>query len=233
MINYICRSFLWFGIAESQKPGKVNLLDVCKPKKFGGLGIFNLLVWNQVGIGKITWHICCMKDSLWVWWVHGIYTKGGKWGIFNAPPTASWVIKRLGSVNDLLWHWINRDTYSIKGVYVEMLNLEDKMQWRNLVWNRYSIPKIRIICWLMALGNLRTKDKLHHFGVTNDDLCPLCAAATKIGAHQFFECLISKLCLDGIKQWTWVKLKPVSILDTRRLNLNRFQQQILFSSIFQ
>ncbi|XP_057543353.1 uncharacterized protein LOC130821580 [Amaranthus tricolor] len=100
------------------------------------------------------------------------------------------------------------------------------MQWRNLVWSRYSIPKTRIICWLMALGKLRTKDNRHSIGVTDDDLCLLCATATETSANLFFECSFSNLCLDGIKQWTRVKLKSVSTMDTQKFKLNRFQQQI-------
>lgn len=63
-------------------------MDVCKPKTFSGLGLRNLLIWNQVDIGKIAWHISFMKDSIWVRWVHG-NTKGGNYGIFYVPPTTS------------------------------------------------------------------------------------------------------------------------------------------------
>jgi hypothetical protein len=52
-INAICRLFLWFGTADSHKPGLVNWKKVCKPKNVGGLGIRNLHVWNQSVVGKI------------------------------------------------------------------------------------------------------------------------------------------------------------------------------------
>ena len=152
---------MWFDISDSHKLGKVKWEDVCKPKKVGGLGLRNLLVWNQVAIGKIIWRISSMKDSMWVRWVHGVYTKGGNWGIFNAPPTRSWVIKKLFSIRDSLWCWIDQHHYFIREVYLGILNLDSKVQWRNLVWNRYSIPKTSLICWLMALGKLSTKEKLY------------------------------------------------------------------------
>ena len=65
-INSICRSFLWFGTADSHKPRLVNWKAVCKPKKVGGLGIRNLYIWNQSVVGKMAWHIHMMKESLWV-----------------------------------------------------------------------------------------------------------------------------------------------------------------------
>lgn len=57
--------------------------------KKGGLGIRNIETWNLVVIGKLAWHIYNMTESLWVKWVHGIYTKGTNWLIYNPPPTAS------------------------------------------------------------------------------------------------------------------------------------------------
>lgn len=77
-LNSICRAFLCFGNIESHIVGLVKWQEVCKPKRVGGLGIKNIHVWNQITVGKSAWHIHIMKDSLWVRWVHGLYTKGGK-----------------------------------------------------------------------------------------------------------------------------------------------------------
>ena len=41
-----------------------------------------------------------MHESLWVHWIHDVYTKGGRWMIFNPPLTASWVIKKMCKVKD-------------------------------------------------------------------------------------------------------------------------------------
>lgn len=76
-INAVRRSFLWFGISNSDKPGNVSWAKVCTPKKYGGLGIRHLDLWNKIAIGKVVWHIAMMKKSLWVKWIHNVYTKGG------------------------------------------------------------------------------------------------------------------------------------------------------------
>lgn len=101
-INAVCRSYLWHIEADCNSPGNVNWDQVCRPKKEGGLGVRNLQLWNLAAVGKIAWHISTMQDSLWVRWVHGVYTKGGRWELFNAPATASWVVKKLCKVKETL-----------------------------------------------------------------------------------------------------------------------------------
>ena len=76
IVNSICRSYLWFGVAHSPKPENINWKTICTPKKVGGLGIRNIHLWNQTAVGKIAWHIHMMRETLWVKWVHGVYTKG-------------------------------------------------------------------------------------------------------------------------------------------------------------
>lgn len=49
--------------------------------------------------------------------VHGVYTKGARWVIFNAPVKASWTIKKLCFVTVVLRPWICKDSYSVKEVY--------------------------------------------------------------------------------------------------------------------
>ena len=62
MINTVCRSFLWFGVSNNSKPRNMSWSKVCKPKKFGGLGIRNLHLWNLVAIGKVV----CYISSKWI-----------------------------------------------------------------------------------------------------------------------------------------------------------------------
>ena len=120
-INATCRSYLWNGKADSRSPENVRWEKVCRPKKEGGLGIRNLQAWNLAAVGKIAWHISSMQDSLWVKWVHEVYMKGGRWDLFNAPITASWVIKKLCRVKETLTRWMDQPTYSIETVYMNLM----------------------------------------------------------------------------------------------------------------
>ena len=121
IVNSICRSFLWFGVSYSHKPGNISWKEVCTPKKVGGLGVRNIYVWNQAAVGKIALHIHILQEFLWVKWVHGVYTEGGRWKIFNATATDSWIIKKLCAVTTAFKQWICNTVYSINEVYEHTL----------------------------------------------------------------------------------------------------------------
>lgn len=78
-INSVCRSFLWTGLAYSSKSGYTNWDRVRDSKKSGGLGIRNIMLWNNYAIGKIVWNIAQKQDSLWVRLVNGVYVKEKEW----------------------------------------------------------------------------------------------------------------------------------------------------------
>lgn len=51
----------------------MNWEKVCTPKKYGGLGVRDLFVWNYVAMGKIIWQIASEKDTIFVRWIHEVY----------------------------------------------------------------------------------------------------------------------------------------------------------------
>ncbi|XP_057544052.1 uncharacterized protein LOC130823450 [Amaranthus tricolor] len=182
--NFICRSFLWFGVSYSHKPGNISWKEVCTPK----------------------------KESLWVRWVHGVYTKGGRWEIFNAPATASWIIKKLCAGGS--WH---------------TLTTQHKIHWRHLVWNMISIPKTRFLCWLVAGHRLKTKEKLYQLGVVVDDVCPLCGLYPETHNHLFFNCPFSRSCVEAVKLCIGITLKPIARMDFQKRSIPKTKQHV-FSS---
>ena len=112
-VNAICRAYLWYGEFTKSSIGKVNWKQVCKPKKEGGMGVKNLKVWNHATVGKLAWYISSLQESLWVKWLHGVYTKGANWAIFNPPPTASWALRKLCGIKDKLSRFTSLPSYSI------------------------------------------------------------------------------------------------------------------------
>ncbi|CAO2830753.1 unnamed protein product [Amaranthus hypochondriacus] len=227
IVNSICRSFFWFGVQENHKTGNVNWEEVCRPKREGGLGTRNLEVWNIATVGEIAWHLAKLSESIWVRWVHGVYTKGGRWEIFNAPITASWTLKKICAVKDRLKNWIVKDSYSIKETYVEIMRSNSKAPRKHLVWNHISLPKHRFVAWLATKQMLPTKDKLLLLDVVTDDLCPLCGLYLESYEHLFFTCPYNRLSISALSSCVGIVFRPIDKMDFRKSKMNRTQRKFL------
>ena len=91
------------------------------------------------------WHISSIQESLCVKWVHGVYTKGANWAIFNSPPTASWALRKLCGIKDKLSRFMSLTTYSIQEVYKERLNLSQPVHWDKWVWHRLNTLREKFV----------------------------------------------------------------------------------------
>ena len=77
-IEKIQRDFLWSGMGEEFKYHLVSWDQVCEPLCYGGLGVRNLLLFNQALLGKWLWRYAREKVALWRKIVEIKY--GGLWG---------------------------------------------------------------------------------------------------------------------------------------------------------
>ncbi|GAV92381.1 zf-RVT domain-containing protein [Cephalotus follicularis] len=71
----ILRSFLWHGLGNSKRAGKVAWLKVCRPVTVGGLGIKDSRTWNRAAIMKCAWDICTRKETVWTKWCNEVLLK--------------------------------------------------------------------------------------------------------------------------------------------------------------
>lgn len=56
----------------------------------GGLGIKNVIIWNEAVMMKHLWNVAGKKDSLWVKWCHSHILKGQCLWTCKTPTNASW-----------------------------------------------------------------------------------------------------------------------------------------------
>ena len=68
----------------------------------------------------------------------------------------------------------------------------EKVQWHNWVWAAYNVPKHSFVAWKVALGRLRTKERLMLAGVCSNDDCILCVDGKDACLHLFFRCQSSR-----------------------------------------
>ncbi|XP_074283345.1 uncharacterized protein LOC141607894 [Silene latifolia] len=89
-VDSICRNYLWAGSDEYRHAPPVALETCCLPCDKGGLGISNCHLRNIAVLGKYSWWISQLKDSLWVKWVHTIYIKQQDWWQYQPSINSSW-----------------------------------------------------------------------------------------------------------------------------------------------
>ncbi|XP_010669966.1 uncharacterized protein LOC104887078 [Beta vulgaris subsp. vulgaris] len=91
--------------------------------------------------------------------------------------------------------------YSLKGIYAKLCVEEEHVTWDKFVWNRISIPKHRVITWLIMKNRLNTADRLLKYGLIHDDACQFCSTGRETQEHLFFQCDYSRKCVDLLRSW--------------------------------
>ena len=105
-----------------------------------------------------------------------------------------------------------QEPYSIKrGHRILFDQVLPRVNWDNIVWEKLSIPRHRIVFWLVMLEKLKTKERLGNMGVVTDLKCLLCTEETETIPHLFFECRYSRECLEEIKRWLGLNSKATRL----------------------
>ncbi|XP_050211423.1 uncharacterized protein LOC126661614 [Mercurialis annua] len=86
------------------------------------------------------------------------------------------------------WKVVDHNNFSISKTWKEYKNSFDGVPWFKIVWGKNSIPRHNFILWLALKCRLKTKDKLKAWGVTTDDHCELCGNGRETIDHCFFDC---------------------------------------------
>ena len=197
--------------------------------------------WNKAAIGKYIWAIASKKDTLFVKWIHSVYLQGKDWWDYELPRDSSWIWRQLVHLKNLFKEKVGRqqfiqEDYNIKKGHRLLFEQEQpvKVQWATIVWDRLSIPKHRVIFWLVMLEKLKTREKLGKLGLVTDCACLFCAEEQEVLSHLFFDCRYSKECLAGSKDWLGLNFKATKlerILRWIRRRLNRFRRRVVYAVI--
>ncbi|XP_060188663.1 uncharacterized protein LOC132617631 [Lycium barbarum] len=212
-IEATCRTFLWTGGTELSKRALLAWDRVCSPRVAGGLNILDMATWNKAAISKLLWNICTKKDKLWVKWIHSYYRNRDL--LRDVPKQASWIIQKIlkatkyfaqagYSMDDIS----NIPSFSTKQFYAPLRGQFQKMSWRKLVCNNGGLPRWIFILRLAALGRLQTRDRLFKWGITTDQICPVCDREPESLNHLFFVCDVSAEIWQKLLNWIGIRKVP-------------------------
>lgn len=95
MVRSAMMRFFWFGSLHSKKIFPCSFSSLEKPKKKGGLGLFNIATWNKAAFSHHFDAILNKKDTLWVRWTlrHNVGAKS--FWLMDAPQTCSWIWRSI------------------------------------------------------------------------------------------------------------------------------------------
>ena len=185
-ITQICRAYLWDRKVYLAKSPPVAWSWVCMLKKNGGLGIRDCITWNMAAVGKLLWQIAQKEDVLWIKWIHNVYVKEQTWWEYKAPPNASWIWKGVCKAKEVLKAGYNNNNwgtctkqYNANEGYKWLKGQYEAVGWHHWAWNGLNVPKHAFISWLVALGKVKTRERLKAAGVCNDEAYLMCKCTKK------------------------------------------------------
>lgn len=107
-IDSLCAKFLWKGKMDGSGASKVAWEKVSTPKREGGLGLKNWVVWNQACAMKLIWFLFFKQDSIWASWYIAEVLDGdiNNFWIINTKQKHSWLANELLLLREKMYGWI-------------------------------------------------------------------------------------------------------------------------------
>ena len=137
-INQLCSKFFWKGSNSPVRGGRVSWQAICHPKAEGGLGLKDILSWNQACISQNIWSIITKYGSLWIAWVEAYVLKASSiWQVAPAQ-NSSWSWRKLLQLRNLARRFVELRNgvevwkfpgceYSAAAVWKEIRPIQEKV----------------------------------------------------------------------------------------------------------
>ncbi|XP_074293517.1 uncharacterized protein LOC141620582 [Silene latifolia] len=223
-LESICTNFLWDGEVDYIRTPLVSWEKICKPKREGGLGLKNDVLWNKAAVGKLVWWIASNSDHLWVKWINHTYLKGLNWQTYSPSTNSSWSWRKICQTKEVftdaytqqLWKPQKGQEYTIAKGYGFIRQKQTDVPWVSQIWNRWSIPKHSFLVWVQQHNGLNTKDKLQKIGVNMDSICCICGQDREDNNHLFFSCQYSRQIIMEIGKWLGMNIPYQNLRDMER-----------------
>ncbi|XP_074277572.1 uncharacterized protein LOC141601207 [Silene latifolia] len=87
-----------------------------------------------------------------------------------------------------MWTTDKGHEYTVAKGYDMLRNKGERIQWKGLVWDKFTIPKHGFLTWIYFHKGLNTNEKLHKLGISDVDTCGICGTGSESFTHLFFDC---------------------------------------------
>ncbi|XP_074277853.1 uncharacterized protein LOC141601464 [Silene latifolia] len=180
-LSYAGREYLWHGQKVSASPALVAWDRVCRPKRQGGCGLHNLMIWNMAAVAK-TW-----KD-------------------YEPTSNSSWAWRKICQIKSIFKEILMPSSgvtapYSTALGYKWLQAQDAVCEWYPWILNTWVVPKHGFISWLMGHNRLLTQDRLMNMQIIQSNLCYLCGLQQENHTHLFFKCEYSRRCCRMVSDW--------------------------------
>ena len=105
--------------------------------------------------------------------------KGRSWKRLSCTASTSWNWKQFWVVKERfktgyrgdIWI-VNPKGNIVASGYKWLKEQHPEVTWHQWVWNKFSIPRHKLICWIILWRRIRAIAKLVRFGLLEDVICP-------------------------------------------------------------
>ncbi|KAK9048814.1 hypothetical protein SSX86_032219 [Deinandra increscens subsp. villosa] len=228
--------FLWGGNCDANKIHWVNRNEVCKPKRYGGLGLVKLEDFNLSLLAKWLWRLKAEEGSLWGRVVSAVHVVRNRREDFPCKVSIPGIWKNIVSVKKELrsknviweqfmkyengvWRWISEEGFPFSSAEVRRIIFKNEGGDRVLskfIWSKLVPAKINAFMWRLVRNRIATISELQRRGLNGlTNLCRLCNEGEDSAAHIFTGCSCSSLVWQWV--WGWVAIPPLLLFSLEDL----------------
>ena len=88
----------------------------------------------------------------------------------------------------LVWIPSKDGEFSIRSTYHALRTVKPRVGWARLIWFKGRIPKHSFITWFALRNALKTRSRLHFWGISPTASCLFCSTGIETESHLFSEC---------------------------------------------
>ena len=142
ILAQLCSHFIWK--SSRCKGARISWNAICYPKAEGGLGLKDMMSWNQACMLQNIWALITRAGSLWIAWIKEYVLKGRSIWSISATRNSSWNWRKILQLRTLSGRFIEQkggvevwripgEKYSTIIVWQEIRQKQNKVSWHKLL----------------------------------------------------------------------------------------------------